>query len=756
MAKPKVFVFTTSYHPFIGGAEIAIEEITKRLAHEFDFFIVTSRFRRSLPKRETRPEGTVIRLGLGARFDKWLLPVFSLFYILSMRRDLIGALWGVDIGQGSLAASVLKFFFPQIPFILTVQYGESTERLERGRLGLNRLGFRALLRRADYLTAISKYLLDLSRHNDYYGPAEVIPNGVDLQKFKTENEKVKTTIQNSKCIITVSRLVSKNGIDILIQAIAGVKKVIPGIRCLIIGDGPERENYKLQIANGKLEGNIELFGEIPHEKIPAYLHQADVFVRPSRSEGMGNAFVEALAAGLPIIGTPVGGITDIIEDGKTGLLVRPDDPRDLAEKIIRVLGDPALAERIASNGRQMVHRRFSWDKIASAYVRVFQSVRVGQRLLIATPLFPPEIGGPATYSKLLVDELPQRGIGVRVVPFRLVRHLPKILRHIAYFWRVLTRSRGSDVIFAQDPVSVGLPALAAARVGRKKFILKIVGDYAWEQYQVKNEKRKTKNDSIKLKTIEEFQKEKYDIVTEVRRRVQRFVARRAVRVIVPSEYLRGIVARWEVTPDKIEVVYNAFSPFGGSVSKEEARRRLGIAGDSFVLVSAGRLVPWKGFRQLIEAMPLIRKEIPSARLFIVGSGPEESALRMRIQELELGDSVVLGGGVAHDTLLLYLRAGNVFVLNSSYEGFSHTLLEAMAMEIPIVTARTGGNEGVVEDGVNGLVVEYDNRRRIVAAVERILTDKKLQSDLVAGAKRKLGEFSKEKMVNQTVEILNRI
>ena len=81
MERQKVYVFSTAYLPFVGGAEIAIQEVSRRLKNRFDFTIVTARMRRGLPKREVRPEGTVIRLGFGINFDKWLLPLFVLFRI---------------------------------------------------------------------------------------------------------------------------------------------------------------------------------------------------------------------------------------------------------------------------------------------------------------------------------------------------------------------------------------------------------------------------------------------------------------------------------------------------------------------------------------------------------------------------------------------------------------------------------------------------------------------------------------------------
>ena len=105
------------------------------------------------------------------------------------------------------------------------------------------------------------------------------------------------------------------------------------------------------------------------------------------------------------------------------------------------------------------------------------------KLVIATPLYPPEIGGPATYAKLLQEGLPTKDIEVELVKFCDVRHLPKLVRHYAYYRRVLKAARAADAVLALDPVSVGLPAMWAAKSAGKPFVVKIVGDYAWEQGQ---------------------------------------------------------------------------------------------------------------------------------------------------------------------------------------------------------------------------------------------------------------------------------
>ena len=160
----------------------------------------------------------------------------------------------------------------------------------------------------------------------------MIPNGVDLNLFKSRDGHI-----DSKKIITVSRLVKKNGVGDLIEAMSGIRSELPDYRLQIIGSGPLEKKLKLQVKNLNLENNVEFLGEIPNELLPKYLSTADIFVRPSLSEGLGISFLEAMAVGLPVIGTLVGGIPDFLKDGETGLFCKVGDPEDIAEKINRIL-----------------------------------------------------------------------------------------------------------------------------------------------------------------------------------------------------------------------------------------------------------------------------------------------------------------------------------------------------------------------------------------------------------------------------------
>lgn len=363
-------------------------------------------------------------------------------------------------------------------------------------------------------------------------------------------------------------------------------------------------------------------------------------------------------------------------------------------------------------------------------------------ILIATGIFPPQIGGPATYSKLLKDVLPPRGFSVDVVNFGDVLLFPKGIRHLVYFFKIVFRGMYADIIYAQDPVSVGLPAFVVSRILRKKFYVKVVGDYAWEQFQIENP-------HLHHVRLEEFQTRMCDWKTEIRRKVERFVARGATKVVVPSVYLKKIVSRWGVPEEKSMVIYNGFDAPVISESKEVLRKKLGITG--YAIISVGRLVPWKGFSVLIDAMMEITKEIPSVHLFIVGEGPEYEDLKKKIEERALGGSVSLLGKKPQHELFEYIKASDAFVLNTAYEGFSHQLLEVMALSTPIITTPEGGNTEIIIDRDNGLLVPCNDRVSIQDAVHTIFTDHALADTFVKNAHKKVTEFNNERMIDALVK-----
>jgi len=354
------------------------------------------------------------------------------------------------------------------------------------------------------------------------------------------------------------------------------------------------------------------------------------------------------------------------------------------------------------------------------------------RLVVATPLYPPEGGGPATYAKALEDELPSRGWDIELVKFRDVRHWPKGIRHCAYAWRVYKAARHGDMVIVLDPVSTGIPALIGAKLARKPFFVRVAGDYAWEQGTQRFHVREV---------LDEFvQRRDYALPVRVMKWMQTLVARHAVRVIVPSEYLKRIVEAWGIPADKIRVVYNA----APTITEVAAAP---VSGE--YLVSIARLVPWKGMDMLIRAVG----RIADARLIIVGGGPERAKLEGIVDNLDLGDRVSFTGNLPHEETLAYLAHASAYILNTRYEGLSHLILEAMALKVPVATTPLGGNPELIEDDVTGLLFPYGDVAAIEAVIERMRKDAPLCKKLADAAYEKANTFTRERMISDSLSAL---
>lgn len=331
------------------------------------------------------------------------------------------------------------------------------------------------------------------------------------------------------------------------------------------------------------------------------------------------------------------------------------------------------------------------------------------RIVIATPLYPPEIGGPATYAKLLTEGLPSRGIMVELVKFSEVRHLPKLVRHYIYYRRVLKAARAADVVIALDPVSVGLPAMKAARKADKPFVVKVVGDYAWEQGKQRFGVTESLDAFVKTEQKSFF----------VRRlqKVQTRVAANATRVIVPSEYLKGIVVAWGIPEEKITVIYNGIE-LPAHIPEQQKKE------GEFLIVSAGRRVPWKGF----EGIERVAEKHSNWRVFIASGLPRAE---------------VLG----------WMRAADVFVLNSTYEGLSHVLIEAMTLGTPVVATRAGGNGTLVEHGITGLLVPPGDDAALEEALSTVAHNPVAARERASAGQKRMDDFSVQTMLSRTSDVL---
>jgi glycosyltransferase involved in cell wall biosynthesis len=368
------------------------------------------------------------------------------------------------------------------------------------------------------------------------------------------------------------------------------------------------------------------------------------------------------------------------------------------------------------------------------------------RILIVTGIFPPDIGGPATYVPQIAEGLAQRGHAVTVVtlsdrldheddgyPFRVIRLPRRAFRP----WRMgrtvlvlLRLGRRADVLFVNG---LALESALANFVLQKPLVMKVVGDLAWERATGRGW---TADD------FETFQRRRYGLRIELLKALRSWWTRRADRVIVPSRYLARWVVGWGVPAEKIVVIYNAVEPVDG-VEPLPVPLKTPIKA-----VTVGRLIPLKRVDGLLEAL----KELPDLGLVVVGDGPERLRLERRARELGVSDRVYFAGQRSKKEALGLMAACDLFVLNSVHEGFPHVVLEAMALGLPVVATAAGGTPEVVRDGETGLLVPLNGE--LTGALKRVVNDYHLRQVLSQRARHWVCQnLSAEQMVKQTETVL---
>jgi len=371
----KVLIISLAYFPFVGGAEIAVKEITDRIA-DVDFDMITVNLDGKQQSFEQIGNVKIHRLGKG-KLAKYTFPFTALPLAKKLHQEnYYDVVWAIMANQAGIVALRFKKKFPQVKYLLTLQEGDSLKRIW-SRTWFMRSLYRQIYQKADFIQAISNYLAQRANKYGYSGPIKIIPNGVDLEKFKNDffDQDLKQFRQQlgiedeDKVIVTASRLVFKNGVDNLIKAVKDLS-----VKVLILGGGQLENKLKALAQEIGVKDKILFLGHIDQQQLPKYLRISQVFVRASRSEGLGSAFLEALAAGVPIIGTRVGGIPDFLQDGINGLFCEVDNPRDLGAKIQLLLNDENLRQKLINNGRNLVLEKYDWQQVALDMTKIFQGL----------------------------------------------------------------------------------------------------------------------------------------------------------------------------------------------------------------------------------------------------------------------------------------------------------------------------------------------------------------------------------------------
>ena len=377
----KILIFSLAYYPSnVSGAEAAIKEITERIKpEEISFQMITLRFAPDALPVEQIGNVLVHRVGnSGSKFAK----IFFLFQASLKAKQLhrnesFTAFWGM-MTYMSIPIMLLRLLGVRAPYVMTLQDGDLYDKVF-GRLAI--MPFVPLIdrgfRNAAKFQVISDYLGTWPALRGYQGLVVKIYNGANPAALKEdsytaadiETLKVELGKQPGEIwLVNTARLVHQKAFDVVIRSLVNMPA---HIKFLIVGAGEEEGMLRALTTELNLTNRVIFTGQIDRTLVTKYRLISDIFVMPSRSEGLGNAGLSALASRLPFITTGVGGLeeysfgTDYVSKyGRTAWIVPVDNSEAIAAAVVNILANPDEAARVAGNARHMVEELYDWDKIA--------------------------------------------------------------------------------------------------------------------------------------------------------------------------------------------------------------------------------------------------------------------------------------------------------------------------------------------------------------------------------------------------------
>jgi glycosyltransferase involved in cell wall biosynthesis len=379
---PRICLVTHFFPPHMGGIEKVSYEQSSRLAESgYEFDVLTSKVKGQIehPAKGIRVfaySGLKLAESFGVPYPILTVEAYKQFAQVIRNCDLVHAHGHVYMSSylaGMLAKKYKK------PFIVTqhntwIDYRSWLNIMEN----LNDLTIgKSVLKRADRILTVSKetmkYVLRLGADKT---KTSVMYNGVDTNCFRSakkgESREKLGLPKNRTIIFSVRRLVYKNGLDTLIESAAIVARNNPDILFVVAGKGPSKQLIEDHIKELGIEENTKLTGFVPDELLPVYYNAADYFVLPSASgEGLPLVLFEAMACGLPVIATAVGGTPEIIEHMKNGVLVPPMNPEAMAEALLKLLAKEELGRGIGEEAKRSIKNRFTWEENVRRLAKIY-------------------------------------------------------------------------------------------------------------------------------------------------------------------------------------------------------------------------------------------------------------------------------------------------------------------------------------------------------------------------------------------------
>jgi glycosyltransferase involved in cell wall biosynthesis len=373
----RILIINSEYPPIGGGAGNASANIARHLASfEHEVVVVTARFHNQ-PKLDVQNGVTIHRISSFRRrqdrstaFEQLIFIIAASFHSLSLIRQLKPnatlAFFGVPSGA---VAWLLKKLY-RIPYIVSLRGGDVPGFRPYDFKLFHKLAapfLRVIWRQADSVIANSNGLRDLALAFDSSIEIPIIPNGVDGMQYRNESRE-----WTPARIFSVGRIVHQKGFDLGLRALAQLKDL--NWHWKIAGDGPQLDTLKSLTNELGLSDRVTFLGWLSREELIQWYHHSNLFLFPSRHEGMPNAVLEAMSSGLPVVATSIAGSEELVLDGVTGLLVNAEDVDSLRDGLSRLIVEEKTRMQMGQASRQRVESEYSWENVARQYSEKLQAI----------------------------------------------------------------------------------------------------------------------------------------------------------------------------------------------------------------------------------------------------------------------------------------------------------------------------------------------------------------------------------------------
>lgn len=589
----------------------------------------------------------------------------------------------------------------------------------------------------------------------------VINNGVDVQRYgQTVNRAaIRREIglaEDDRLLIMVGNYKEQKGHRYLLEAMPPLLASYPELHLILVGDGGIRHELEEQVRADGLSGRIHFLGS--RSDVPELLSASDYFVLPSLWEGLPMALIEAMASSLPIVATEVSGSKQVMIPGETGLIVSPGDASVLEEALSFLLAETQRAKTMGVVARQRVSAEFSAQKQAEEHLALYNAPPDGQRssgdrqevrltyIIGSYPLL------TTTFIDREIEALQDQGLPSRILAVRqphgvLSPDQQRMARNVTYMLPldVLSFLKGLLTFLLRRPATFfGLLWFLVTRPHTrtrnriKSAIHFLQGVYA--AYLI----RPWRTDHIhahfadRATTIALVASKLLDIPYSFTAHANDIY----VNPVMLSEKMAGakfvatctgyneshLAALANGSSDKIKRIYHGLDT---SHYEKEARE----GSPKPIVLAVGQLKEKKGFIYMLKACQTLRAQGHEFECHIVGEGPQRAMLRTEIRRLGLEEIVYLLGALPHEDVIDAYKEATMFVLpavvsqDGDRDGIPNVILEAQAMELPVVSTRHSGIPEVIQDGFNGLLVEPANESALAQAIAKLLEDSALGAEM---------------------------